>query len=236
MADVAVTNGTEATGGINPLYLYGGITVGAIVLAGVSYWYFTQKPVSKTEADVKTQEKKNEAENKAAADKENSNKENSNTPTAKDYAASVSAKALNPSSPQTAGAFGLGDKITVQACKNVRRLNEKLEYSGDADSQKVGVTLGSAWGFTDANHALITDSGKTPVNIIIKSDDKKVAPFYEVKLEDVRAKDAGFVAKTKEKAACLFDDGHSYVGADGFDSTTQPIVLDKLLRHDSWEA
>ncbi len=207
--------------GLNPIYFY--IGLGALAVAGAGYWFFTQKPSSKSEADVNAQQKKNEEQNKS----------DNSTPAASDYSMANSAKTIYPNSPQSSGSLSIGDAALIRAGVKPRRLNEKLEYVSEGEAKHVTVKLGTIWGWTDSGHGWVTNTGKTIDGVIIKSDDKKVAPFYEVKLKDI---DKGNTAtKIADKIGSFFDDGEGmkYIGADGFGTLPAKVTQANVMFEDN---
>lgn len=223
---------------VNPYYIAGALAV--IAAAGGAYWFFTQKPKSQVDAGL---EKQQEANVEAAKIKEAEAKANPSA--AKDYSSFATSRAAFPAAPKTAGKRSIGDSIVIRAGVKPRRLNEKLEYVEDGEAKHVQVKLGSLWGWAGADHSLITKGGVAAPNIIVKSDDIKVAPFYEIKGGDALSGDEGVLSKIKDKALSYGDDGQSYVGADGFvggfhNANGYPIkkkkiVYENLTPHNSWE-
>lgn len=214
-AGTVTTGGGAATGGINPMYFYGGIIATAIVGSVAMYLWFTKKPVSSADVSVKKQEEQN-----TQANNQQQTPPPPSTPAAPNYVGAATSVALNPSTPNSAGGINLGDAVIIREGISPKRLNDQLGYVSAGIPQSVTLKLGTAWGWTDAAHNLVTSPSQTIANVIVKADDKKIADFYEVKLADVLpAGVKGTVTKVTDYLSSLFDSGEyqkTYLGADGF--------------------
>lgn len=219
---------------INPYYIIGALAV--MASAGGAYWYFTQKPKSQVDEALDAQKEANATAADKAAAEVKAGKE-----PVKDYSSFATSRSVFPSAPKTAGKRSLGDSIVIRAGVKPRRLNEKLEYIEDGEAKRVQVKLGSLWGWAGADHSLLTKGGMAAPNIIVKSDDVKIAPFYEIKGADALTGNESVATKVKDKVLSYFDDGHGYIGADGFGGVNpadevdaSKIVYEKLTPHNSW--
>ncbi len=201
----------------NPYYIVGALAL--IATAGGAYWFFTQKPKSQTDEAIEEQKRANAAAAAiiAAATDKAAAGANAGQEPAKDYTSFATSRAAFPSAPKTAGKRSVGDSIVIRAGVKPRRLNEKLEYVEDGEAKRVQVRLGSLWGWAAADHSLITKGGVAAPNIIVKSDDIKIAPFYEIKGSDALTGDESVASKVKDKVLSYFsDEGDGYIGSDGF--------------------